>query len=66
MDTMTITANDVRVGDVINFPHQTSTGIEHRRVTVSYILEYPENRVLYFAEGALGVADRRAQISRWA
>lgn len=61
--TNTIPVDDIVVGSRILYPHQVRKGsCEDRPVVVSGIVEYPANRVLYFAEGGMGVIDRRVSV----
>ena len=54
--------DDLEVGDTVMYPCQTSNGnaVEMPR-TITSILEYPANRVLYFASpGGFGIVARSA------
>jgi hypothetical protein len=55
-------ANDVQPGTRVLYPFQTRQGCDLRAVTIATIVEYPHNRVLYFAEGGVGIVDRRATL----
>lgn len=59
-----IRANDVVVGDTVVYPCQEGATVVHRLRTVKMIVEYPENRVLYFHEGLFGMAARVADMWR--
>jgi len=57
-----IITDDLTVGDTILYPVQQPDGsVRNEGRTVSYIVEYPANRVLYFEQGGYGVSDRRAR-----
>ncbi len=52
--------DDINVGDAVVVPGWVGNRMEYLRCTVTGTIEYPENRVFYFAEGSYGVYDRRA------
>ena len=60
--TQTIPVDEVEAGIRVLYPHLTKTAIEDRPVTVSGIVEYPNTRLLYFAEGGSGIADRTVSL----
>jgi hypothetical protein len=60
----TVRVDDVAVGDRILYPHQRRNGAPvDQPVTVCLVVEYPANRVLYFAEGGYGIADRTVELA---
>lgn len=59
-----IRAADVTVGDTVVYPCQEGASVYHRLRTVKMIVEYPDNRVLYFHEGLFGMAARVADMWR--
>lgn len=59
-----IRGNDVTVGDTVVYPCQEGATVVHRLRTVTMIVEYPDNRVLYFREGLFGIAARVADMWR--
>lgn len=57
-----MSADDVQPGTRVLYPHQSRHGCDLRAVTIAAIVEYPHNRVFYFAEGGVGIVDRRATL----
>jgi hypothetical protein len=59
-----IAANEVAVGMTLIYPCWVGPRVEHLPRTVRSIVEYPDNRVLYFADtdgrpGLFGIIARR-------
>lgn len=46
----TIAANNIEPGDTLIYPCWVGPRVKHLPRTVSSIVEYPHNRVLYFAD----------------
>lgn len=62
-DVAVVAVGDVTVGTRVFYPCQESTGrTTDQARTVTRIIEYPVNRVLYFTEGGYGVADRDVRL----
>lgn len=66
-ETHQLPTDAVVVGDTLIYPCQVGwpvRGIKFLPQTVSYIVEYPENRVFYFEEGGYAVVGRKATLTK--